>query len=1283
MDLARVALLACVALGLLAAPGTAQPAVSAEAGRPVVRNFHPQDYEGHNQVFFLTEGASGFIYVAVYGQLGEFDGRTWRRIPVSTSWIRGLAAAPEGGILVAATDQLGVCRPGPDGATRFESWLSRLPARLQPTGPVWAVVWHDGAAWFAGSTFVARFRGDDVQVWDFPAPARSSLASVEGRLLLRRNGDALFHWNGNTFAHLSAEPDLVTPTFAAFVSGGAGTILALTERGHGFRLQDDRLERWQPPVAADVAQHGLRAMLRQRDGTLAIATFDSGILLADATGHLRGRLTESEHGLVSDVTYMLHADRDDGLWVATFAGASRIELDRGLTLFDARNGRGPTITHDLVRWRGALHAGSSDHVYRLDPAAAGRPARLVRLPHRTTWSRQLEVHGDDLLVTDQSGILRVRGAAGQQLVFPTPTSPGELLRSATDPARFFVGTIQDVRTYRIDGDTPVVEGPIAGHQGESQSMLEEPDGTLWIGTTQDGFVRARRRPGRTTWQDADLLAFKPGSRGLPADPGWCRVVPGLDGLPLFSTGRGAFVPDAARENLLPAPAFAATGRTGLYSHPLLAVGTDTIYAQIGPADALDRLTLGRFVRRSGSWIWEPLPRAVTAHAGYLGAYHLHHEADAAGGGGVLWVSGRDALVRVEPDPLLARVHPPPAVQLRAVSQRNAGRWGRVAGRSGTPLRLAFNRAPIEFRFAAPRFDAAARLTYQTRLVGYADEWSDWSAHGEVSYTNLSGGPFTFEVRARDGDERVGPVDTFTFSVAPPWHRGPLAIMCYALGAVGLVIGAIRWRARLDARERARLEQLVADRTEELRIARDAADTANRAKSAFLANMSHELRTPLNGVIGYAQVLQKSPHLTGGDRERLEIVQASGEHLLRMINEVLDLSKIEAGKLELSPAPFHLPQLLRDIAANHAPRAREKGLEFRLATPPAPPLPDLVLGDGQKLRQVLDNLVGNAVKFTPRGSVVLEVRPAPDERFDFTVTDTGVGLTAADQARLFQPFHQAADGRPPEPGTGLGLAIAQRLVRLLGGELTVASARGTGSTFRFAVPFATLADTARPAERGASHVSGYSGPRRRLLVVDDNGVNRSLLLDLLAPLGFEVRTSSDAAGALRATEQFAPDAVLLDLRLPDADGLEVARRLRGRPGGERLKVIAMSASVLAFNRDEAFAAGCDDFLAKPFREADLLALLQRTLHLEWIEAAAPDPATTPPADDRPRAAPTLAELEALLAVAQRGEIAALRRRLEDAVGDPLVDELRELARTYRMDRIREVLTRQINQLRSAP
>ena len=217
----------------------------------------------------------------------------------------------------------------------------------------------------------------------------------------------------------------------------------------------------------------------------------------------------------------------------------------------------------------------------------------------------------------------------------------------------------------------------------------------------------------------------------------------------------------------------------------------------------------------------------------------------------------------------------------------------------------------------------------------------------------------------------------------------------------------------------------------------------------------------------------------------------------------------------------------------------------------------------------------------------------------------------------------------------------------------------------------------------SRVTGYSGARRRLLVVDDVEINRSLLLDLLGPLGFELRTAADAASALAEAAQFNPDAVLLDLRLPDADGYDVARRLRTQPGGTRPRIIALSAGVLNFNPSEALAAGCDDFLPKPFRETELLTILGRVLHLAWIEGPVPDETAKASPDGDPRPGLGLDELDELLAIARRGEIAVLRRRLAAAKSDPLVDELETLARTYRMDRIREVLSRQIAGLRPSP
>ncbi|MSU50007.1 MAG: response regulator [Opitutus sp.] len=512
----------------------------------------------------------------------------------------------------------------------------------------------------------------------------------------------------------------------------------------------------------------------------------------------------------------------------------------------------------------------------------------------------------------------------------------------------------------------------------------------------------------------------------------------------------------------------------------------------------------------------------------------------------------------------------------------------------------------------------------------------------------------------------------------------MAYAGYGLLALGAVAGFVRWRLRAGERERVRLERVVAERTAELIVAKETADAASRAKSTFLANMSHELRTPLNGVIGYSQVLMKDPDLSTKNRERLKIVQTSGEHLLRMINEVLDFSKIEAGKMELTTAPFHLPQILRDIAAAFQSRAQQKDLEFVFE--PAPELPDSVLGDSLKLRQVIDNLLGNAIKFTPAGGVRFTAELMGNEQVCFSVTDTGVGLSAADRAKLFQPFQQAGDGRPPEPGTGLGLAISQRMVELMGGRLDLESRAGAGSRFFFTIPLPVLALHAAESLNTASIIIGYHGRRRRLLVVDDVATNRHVLRDLLAPIGFEIAEAANGIEALAAMPEVRPDLVFLDLRMPGIDGLELARRLRARETGataadsgpySKLKIIAMSASVLSFNREDAFAAGCDDFLPKPFREDDLLTRLGLALHLEWIGDLSRTAAGRGPNAPEPAATDlTAADVQALLAIARRGEIAALRQRLEELRGDPLADALHALARSYRMERIRELIEEQV-------
>jgi len=462
----------------------------------------------------------------------------------------------------------------------------------------------------------------------------------------------------------------------------------------------------------------------------------------------------------------------------------------------------------------------------------------------------------------------------------------------------------------------------------------------------------------------------------------------------------------------------------------------------------------------------------------------------------------------------------------------------------------------------------------------------------------------------------------------------------------------------------------------LQAAKDAADAANRAKSQFLASMSHELRTPLNGILGYTQILRRDPALTDKQRDGLGIIHQSAEHLLAVINDVLDLARIEARKLELHPAEFDLPEFLHAVEAFFLPRAREKNLLLETAF--APDLPRVVTGDAQRLRQVAFNLLSNAVKFTPKGGVVFSVDRATD-KIRFSVSDSGPGIAPEDQLRLFEPFAQIGDHHLHAEGTGLGLNVSRGIVEQMGGRLLIESRPGWGSRFWFEVPLpASANDTVLPAASTPRRISGYTGARRRVLVADDHAANRSLLVDLLQPLGFEVTTAVDGLAAVESAKENRPDLVLLDLRMPRLDGFAAARAIHEAFPENSPRLVGVSASAFDPDRQACLDAGCGEFLAKPFREEQLFAILERQLGLQWIYAEA---ATSETASPFPVVlhAPAPADAEALYELACKGDVLGVRNYAQqlaarDARLAPFTQSVTDLAARFKMKAIRQFVAR---------
>ncbi len=394
--------------------------------------------------------------------------------------------------------------------------------------------------------------------------------------------------------------------------------------------------------------------------------------------------------------------------------------------------------------------------------------------------------------------------------------------------------------------------------------------------------------------------------------------------------------------------------------------------------------------------------------------------------------------------------------------------------------------------------------------------------------------------------------------------------------------------------------------EQAEKARHIAEMANQAKSAFLAGMSHELRTPLNGILGYAQILQRDPSITAQQQHGLNVIEQSGNHLLSLINDVLDLAKVESGKIELHEAEFNLSSLLSDVSEIIKIRTKNKGINFYLES--ADDLPNGVHGDELRLRQILLNLSGNAIKFTDEGSVTLKVKSKQAVKkqissknlvsLSFRIEDTGVGISPEDLETVFKPFEQAGKQKQQAKGTGLGLAISKNLVELMGGRLYVSSQLNAGSQFWFelALPIADY-NVAKCSARQA--IIGIKGESPKILVVDDNSENQAVLLDLLAPLGFNVKSADDGREGLEKAIKWLPDVIIVDLIMPEIGGFELIRQLRQSPVLKEKIIIASSASVYETDKKKSLMAGSNAFLPKPIQVETFLEQLQHHLNLSWI------------------------------------------------------------------------------------
>jgi signal transduction histidine kinase/CheY-like chemotaxis protein/ligand-binding sensor domain-containing protein len=1110
----------------------------------------------------LVKDRSGFLWVATETGLYRFDGHHFERFngprELASEIVKSLGTDDRGNLWIFTYRGLHLLRNGD---------LSPV-ASYPVTATRNAMAAHPGGVMFLASRkgllrCTASAAGPPVcQV--FPNPFSAPGAVVDAVLTAKDGavwsieGQKVFRYRDGQWRQFPLPQLPQAQRWASLAQDGEGAIWA---RSAAAVVRMAPAESVFSLVSLPFVEVSREVLLATDHAGRLLLVANNGLLRRESG---QWRSISAANGLPSPLVSAILPDPEGVLWLGLDGGG--LAAWRGYGVWEVQSSESglenSNVTALYQSRAGDLWAGTSGGLYRYD-----EPRRRWTAPANSAPFR-MEVR---TIYEDGEGWLWLAGNAG------------------------FVA-----RFHPATGRSSFVTGPAGRHWPAVHDFHQDAAGRMYA-ATQSGMFRSQSVAG----------PFLPVHVSGRSDPDVLRVAPSSDGslllgyaygLQLWRDGSAVNIPfpntihwSRPREIV---PTSDGTAWICFWesrgARQVRIRGTEVeVVKELTTADGLPSNRVTSMALDSSGALWLGTNRG-------LARYHQGHVTSWSMGNGIAAEQGnQSSLLVLSPSHVLLgtskglaifRGDPAPyRNKLQPVAVQVAGNASPVPISDGS--RLAIPEGPLQISVAAASTTIRDRVVLEYRISGYADSWMPY--RGSLLEHQMPAGSYRITVRARDPQlQWLAGELAFDLTVNPPWYRTSGAHALWFFLAVACAFGLVRWREGHLRRRQQELECQVAARTAELEQEKSRAEHATAAKSKFLAVMSHEIRTPLNGILGAGALLGFSD-LNADQRDLVDTIETSGAAMRDLIGDILDFSRIEAGKLELASNDFSIHRLVDGIVSSLRPMAIEKGL--RLVSRNSLPPESYWRGYEGRLRQVILNLANNAVKFTASGHVTIEVclqpGPAPQAVL-FAVSDSGEGIPGEEIDRIFAPFEQR-DGSHSRPhgGVGLGLAIARTLVELMGGRIEVDSRPGSGSRFYFALPLDSAVEESEPPPDGEP--VPFAGAR--VLLVEDNGINRLVARKLLMHLGLDVVCATNGLEAIAALPASRCDLVLMDCSMPVMDGYECTARIRAtEPSGDHIPIIALTANAFVEDREKCFAVGMDDFLSKPLRPGDLRRVLARWL-----------------------------------------------------------------------------------------